>query len=218
MRSYVYRHIRLDKNQPFYIGIGKCDNYNYRRAYSKNDRNDHWVHIVSKTEYEIEILLDDLSREEAIQKEIEFINLYGKSIDGGILCNISDGGLGGDNGIESNLKKSIKLKGHHVSEETRKKLRQKAIGRNATEDTKKKMSDIRKNKKIDWINANGHLNGNSKKVYQYTLDGKFIKMWECSAYACKELCINKSSLSEASSGKQKTAGGFLWRKYYSEFI
>ena len=31
--AYVYRHIRLDKNQPFYIGVGTCDTY--ERAYSK---------------------------------------------------------------------------------------------------------------------------------------------------------------------------------------
>ena len=28
--AYVYRHVRVDKNQPFYIGIG-TDN-NYKRA------------------------------------------------------------------------------------------------------------------------------------------------------------------------------------------
>lgn len=29
--AYVYRHIRLDKNIPFYIGIGLKD-YNYKRV------------------------------------------------------------------------------------------------------------------------------------------------------------------------------------------
>lgn len=26
--AYLYRHIRLDKNEPFYIGIGSDSNYN----------------------------------------------------------------------------------------------------------------------------------------------------------------------------------------------
>ena len=33
----LYRHIRLDKNEPFYIGIG-----NIKRAYNKSERNDIW--------------------------------------------------------------------------------------------------------------------------------------------------------------------------------
>ena len=33
--AILYRHIRLDKNVPFYIGIGK----DIKRAYSKSNRN-----------------------------------------------------------------------------------------------------------------------------------------------------------------------------------
>lgn len=46
MEYFVYRHIRLDTNEVFYIGIGKkIENYNslkseYRRAFSKR-RNKH---------------------------------------------------------------------------------------------------------------------------------------------------------------------------------
>ena len=42
---YVYRHIRLDKNQPFYIGIGKEDNGIFTRAYSHKNRNTYWNNI-----------------------------------------------------------------------------------------------------------------------------------------------------------------------------
>jgi hypothetical protein len=31
--AYVYRHIRLDKNEPFYIGVGSDSNYS--RAFTK---------------------------------------------------------------------------------------------------------------------------------------------------------------------------------------
>ena len=30
--AYVYRHIRLDKNEPFYIGIGSDANYSRSRG------------------------------------------------------------------------------------------------------------------------------------------------------------------------------------------
>ena len=87
---YVYRHIRLDSNLPFYIGIGS-DNL-YKRAYSKHNRNKYWKNIINKTEYKVEIVLDDLDWENACAKEKEFIALY-KSY-GYKLSNLTDGGEG----------------------------------------------------------------------------------------------------------------------------
>lgn len=88
--AVLYRHIRLDKNQPFYIGIG---NSKYR-ASKKDSRNDIWHNIVSKTDYRVDIIMDDISWEEACEKEKEFIALYGRIKDGGILANITFGGEG----------------------------------------------------------------------------------------------------------------------------
>lgn len=91
--AYLYRHIRLDKNEPFYIGIGITKNYS--RAYSKKSRNKLWKIIANKSGYEVEVIFDDLSWEEACEKEKEFINLYGR-IDNktGILSNMTNGGDG----------------------------------------------------------------------------------------------------------------------------
>lgn len=92
----MYRHIRLDKNEVFYIGIGKDNKGKYERAYSKCKRNEHWFNIVSITDYEVEILIDNITWEEAGQKEIEFIKIYGRScVNEGTLANISEGGIGG---------------------------------------------------------------------------------------------------------------------------
>lgn len=92
--TYVYRHIRLDKNEPFYIGIGTDSNY--QRAYSKNSRNIFWQRVVKKTNYDIEIIMDNLTKDKAKQKEIELITLYGKKINNtGTLVNITDGGESG---------------------------------------------------------------------------------------------------------------------------
>lgn len=90
----LYRHIRLDKNEPFYIGIGKTKH----RAYITAKRNNIWKNIVSKTDYEVEILFDDLTWEEACKKEKEFITLYGrKDLGKGCLANMTDGGEGNQN-------------------------------------------------------------------------------------------------------------------------
>tara|TARA_R110000868_G_scaffold401793_1_gene677457 strand:+ start:280 stop:951 length:672 start_codon:yes stop_codon:yes gene_type:complete len=93
--AYLYRHIRLDKNEPFYIGIGSDSNYNRAYEIKKDRRNIVWSRIASKSEIEVEIMLDGLSWDNACEKEIEFIKLYGRIDNGnGILSNLTDGGDG----------------------------------------------------------------------------------------------------------------------------
>ena len=88
--AVLYRHTRIDKNEPFYIGIGD----NKTRAYNKINRTKHWKSIAKKG-YDVEVLFNDLSWEEACEKEIEFIALYGRrDKKAGILVNMTDGGEG----------------------------------------------------------------------------------------------------------------------------
>jgi hypothetical protein len=99
-KYYLYRHIRLDTNEPFYIGIGTKDkNYKvyqteYRRAFSLLKRNTYWKRISNKTEYKIEILLESDDYKFIKQKEVEFIKLHGRFKNKGLLCNMTDGGDG----------------------------------------------------------------------------------------------------------------------------
>jgi hypothetical protein len=86
----LYRHIRTDKQQVFYIGIGE----NESRAYDKKGRSRVWKNTASKG-YETEILFEDLTWEQAVEKEKEFIALYGrKDLGLGTLVNLTDGGEG----------------------------------------------------------------------------------------------------------------------------
>ena len=116
----VYRHIRLDKDIPFYIGIGKDIN----RPNNKKDRSNFWKSIISKTEYAVEILFDNLTKEQAIEKEIEFIKLYGRvDLKTGTLCNMTCGGEGTgklNDDLEYLRRKRIKetLTGRKASEES----------------------------------------------------------------------------------------------------
>jgi hypothetical protein len=88
--AIVYRHIRLDKNQPFYIGIGKTE----KRAYTRFSRNPRWELIAKKTDWRVDILFEDVSMDFAKEKEIELIALYKRYEDGGSLCNLTKGGDG----------------------------------------------------------------------------------------------------------------------------
>ena len=90
--AYVYKHTRLDKNEVFYIGIG-TDKYFYR-AKDTTRRNKHWYNITSKTEWLYEIILVSNDLDIIKNKEKELIELYGRKVDGGPLCNITKGGEG----------------------------------------------------------------------------------------------------------------------------
>lgn len=129
--AYVYRHIRLDKNEPFYIGIGSDEKF--LRAYDKHRRSKKWFNIVAKTEYKVQIVLMDISLEESKKKEVEFIKLYGRSDKSeGTLCNLTDGGEGTPGRIVSDewrKKQSIKIKGRKMSEEFKQKRREYMTGK-----------------------------------------------------------------------------------------
>jgi|TARA_R110000824_G_scaffold84777_1_gene211209 hypothetical protein len=120
----VYRHIRKDKNIPFYIGIGSDRN----RPYNKKDRSIFWKNIANKTEYFVDVLLDNLTKKEAVQKEIEFIKLYGRvDLKNGSLCNMTCGGEGTgclNKGLEDSRRTKISdsLKGRKHSDGSKLKM------------------------------------------------------------------------------------------------
>ncbi len=136
----VYRHIRTDLNIPFYIGIGK----EVARAYCKVNRNQHWKNIVGKTSYDVHILFDDVSYEFAKEKEKEFIELYKRKEDGGILCNITKGGdgvLGIRHTEEARKKMGEPNKGKTISDWHRQRISEFHKGKKHSEEFKAKMSE-----------------------------------------------------------------------------
>lgn len=90
--AYVYKHIRLDTNEVFYIGIGS-DKYFYRANDTKR-RNKYWSNITNMTDWSVEIIVSDITYDEAKSIEIEYIELYKRKQDGGTLCNLTKGGEG----------------------------------------------------------------------------------------------------------------------------
>lgn len=106
--AYIYRHIRLDKDEVFYVGIGS--DLEFYRAYKKTQRTKYWNHIAAKG-YIVEIMIDNLTWEQACQKEKEFIKLYGrKDLEFGTLVNMTDGGEGNQNlSLESKKSKGEKI-------------------------------------------------------------------------------------------------------------
>lgn len=165
--AYVYRHIRLDKNEPFYIGIGSDEHY--YRSTAKSHRSKIWKGIVSKTEYKVQIMCDDITFDEAKVKEKEFISLYGRIILGtGTLCNLTDGGDGtlGQVFTDDHRQKIAQAhKGRKLSDEHREKLKNSGRVWSLTEEQKKHLSVIQKGKyKNKATAARGLKSGVSRQV------------------------------------------------------
>ena len=230
-KYYLYRHIRLDKNEPFYIGIGTKQKRNhnsfkseYRRAFEKNRKESSvWNNIVSKTEYEIEILLESDDYEFIKQKEIEFIALYGRiNLNTGFLANLTDGGDGTINHIRSkewSKKRSEFLIGKKQSKET---IEKRAVSRKGyvhSKETKTKISQSHKGKKTSKEHLEklykGQILANSKPISQYSLDGTFIKDWQSATIAAKEFGLHPTSIRHCVQGKNKTSGGYIWKSQIS---
>lgn len=95
---YIYRHIRPDTNEVFYIGKGYLLSKGHsERSKEKHGRNKWWYRIVEKNGgvYEVEIIYNCETEIEVNKKEVEFIKIYGRKDKGeGTLVNLTDGGDG----------------------------------------------------------------------------------------------------------------------------
>ena len=74
---YIYRHIRPDTNEVFYIGKGSKFNKirgEYHRAYSNKHRSGMWLNIVAKNNgvFNVDILFDCETEQQCNEKEKEF--------------------------------------------------------------------------------------------------------------------------------------------------
>ena len=167
--AVLYRHIRLDKNEPFYIGIGK----NIKRAYSKFQRSKHWKSIVSNTEYEVEIIFYDLSWKEAQEKEKEFIKFYGRKENGGCLINKTNGGDGVCGLVLS--EEQIKKRGLAIksswTNERKKEYSEKMKGDKNNYYGKKHTEEIRKKMSLN-NNPRKHITDEHKKKISFSNKGK----------------------------------------------
>ena len=116
-KYYLYRHVRLDKNEPFYIGIGTKGGKiqgirtEYKRAYTTHKRSIIWKRIVAKSNYFVEILCESDSVLFIKEREKDFIKLYGrKDLKTGTLVNLTDGGDGRLGATKTTLNNGSNLK------------------------------------------------------------------------------------------------------------
>lgn len=200
-KYYVYRYIRHDKNEPFYIGIGsknKSDSVYgyYGRAHVKKKRNIIWTSIINKTSYEVGILLESDDYDFIQQKEKEFIKLYGRIDKGtGTLANMTDGGEGSW--------------GIVITEEGREKRRKINKGRKATpESLLKRKATIERlgGIKVSESHKDTISITEGKPIVQFTLKGTLITVHPSLRIASKNTGCSVPQISGSLHSKSILAG------------
>jgi hypothetical protein len=228
--AYVYRHIRLDKNEPFYIGIGS--DMTNKRANERARRSELWKKIVAKSEYEIEILMDGITFDEAKLKEIEFIKLYGRiDLGNGTLANLTDGGDGLINRIftpEHRRKLSLSQIGKKLSEEQKDKLRKYRIGIPNSPEARAKISKANKGRKNSealmelLINRKGKKNPafgitgakckNFKGFIQVFKNGVYLGKYEGIRHCAESFGVEATKVSAVINGRRNHTGGYIFKR------
>ena len=228
--AYVYRHIRLDKNEPFYIGIGS--DMTNKRANERARRSELWKKIVAKSDYEIEILMDDITFDEAKLKEIEFIKLYGRiDLGNGTLVNLTDGGDGLINRIftpEHRRKLSLSQIGRKLSEEQKDKLRKYRIGIPNSPEARSKISKANKGRKNSkalmelLINRKGKKNPafgitgqkckNFKGFIEVFKNGVYLGKYEGIRHCAESFGVEATKVSAVINGRRNHTGGYTFKR------
>lgn len=216
MSYLIYQHYRKDKGEVFYVGISS----NIKRPYKKSNRSSFWKKIINKTDYDVEILFNDLTKIQAEIIEKELIKFYGRrDLGTGTLCNLTDGGEGGSLGIIQ-------------SEETREKKRQASLGNQYakgykhTKEAKEKISNRSKNKNDKQIKASANNLRNwststkhkemlskikSKPICLLNNKKEIIQIFKSLTEASKKLGVSVSKISLVCSGKRNHTGGFVFK-------
>lgn len=235
----VYTHTRPDTNTIFYVGAGTLE-----RSRSKAMRNPKWTEIVSlnKGIFIVDIVCNNQSWESVSQMEIALINFYGREDKGeGQLCNMTDGGVGANGLIYSDIHR-YKIgkagKGRAVSEVTRERMRASMIGKICSDETKSKIGEansgrvqsreaiekrslkMRGKKKtpvqlkemtVNRIMKNGYF---IERICRKT--GEVLGSYRSLIEAEKETGINRTTIAKVCKNALNHAGGFVWRKSFDK--
>lgn len=192
----VYQHRRKDNNAVFYVGQGIL-----KRAYESisNRRNDNWRKIVKEAGgFNVDILAENLTREESLRIEAEYIKKYGTiKHETGILVNER---LNGTRGSESGYKHTEEKK-KEISKKTKKAMIEGNLGSKVSIALKKYFANTKNRENLSC----------NVKVSQYDLEGNFIATYNSMKEAQNKTGIWSANISSACRGLYSQTGGYKWK-------
>lgn len=202
--------LKEDRNYCVYIHTNKINGKKYvgqtgqvpKNRWGNNGVNykdsPYFYHAIQKygwDNFEHEIIVDNLTRQEACNLEIELIKEF-DTMNETHGYNLCGGGKGAKHSEQSRKKISESRKGIVFSKEHLKNLTEALRNRNysPSEEIIKEVSERF-----------------SINVSQYSKDGTFIKTWVSMIEAEKALGICYQHIGQCCRGIVKSAGGFIWR-------
>ncbi len=219
MNLEVYK-ISNNENGKIYIGITSqgVDVRWYKHCSDANTDSNFPIHNAirkyGKENFQVDVIevIEDKDYDYLKEREIYWIKEF-DSYNREIGYNLT---LGGDGTF-----------GRFHSEETKDKIRQKALEREVSDKTRKKMSESQKKVKRDysalarlsnkrWENLEEREkasinNPNNRQILQYNIDLNFIKEFRSAAEAGRSINKGHQNIATCARGKLKTAYGFIWK-------
>jgi hypothetical protein len=232
---YLYKHIRKDTNEVFYVGVGSDEKYS--RAHTTHKRNFFWKKVVEKTDYDVLIVEDNKTWGEVTELEKFWISFYGRrNLNQGSLVNLTDGGEGSyGRKLNDETKKKIgeKSKLKTYDESYRKKLseafrgeKNHRFGIKPSEETKRKISESQLGQKHHFYGTNkpkevkdkiSKSQPTRKEVCKCDNDLRVISCYDSVGIASKENSISQGNLTTylnrpiiTKKGLFRKLGGYIW--------
>lgn len=235
-------YIHKFPNGKIYIGITMQKpnhRWNNGKGYQSNKYMMNAINKYGWENIEHKILYDNLSKEEAEQKEIELIAKY-KSNNKKYGYNILEGGNASEGLTKEILEKMSKTasklwknqeyrehmvkahSGKKVSQETKEKMSKSNariwLGKHLSEETKRKISENRKGKDVWNKGTKGIMKSNQTsfkkgEIHSITKKVKCIEtqiIYDTINSASRHLNINATCIINVCKGKQLTAGDYHW--------
>jgi group I intron endonuclease len=210
----VYIYALTDPNNNAIRYIGKTVNIKQRLAQHLKDNSKSykasWLKSLKDNNQICNIEIIDIVDKDGWEFwEIYWIEQY--KIWGCELTNLTKGGIGHKGYKKTELQKknlSDKLKNRTLSIESRKKI---SIARKGIVFSKKHLENLSKSHKGLKYNSENYGKHVQRKIIQFSIDNKIIKIWNSIKEASIYYNVNQSSISHCCAGRKKTIKGFIWK-------
>lgn len=123
-----------------------------------------------------------------------------------------------NNGYNLTLGGDRSTLGYKHTEESKKKISEIHKGKKMSDETKLRIKEKMNGRKFseDTINKMriaqyGEKSSVAKPILQYTLDGVFIQEWISAMEVCRNIKINYTGILKCCNNKQNTCGNFIWK-------